>query len=346
MLALSSSFTLADCSIVGNCSVSRGAGLYLEQSAFCGRRCTISHNEANDSFSSGGGIFASGHSSSVLLTQCMISDNRAAEFAGVNISGGAYASLSDCIITGNWVDGCRSSGRIELMNCTVSDNRGVGVACSGECRMENCIIRGNWGSWSCGISTSGTPTQIVNCLIYENGWTGNGGGVQSFFSSPLLQQCTIARNLGDGGSAVYSAFAEPEVVDCVIWGNSFPAIGFDIVGDIRICWSDVQGSWEGVGNIDSDPLFVDPEDGDFRLRVGSPCIDSASINGPETDILGTPRPIDIPGVGREGPGAFDMGAYEFQPPIQDPRSDINEDGVVNAMDLLILLQDWQKVTGP
>ena len=57
----------------------------------------------------------------------------------------------------------------------------------------------------------------------------------------------------------------------------------------------MQGGWEGEGNIDSDPLFVDPENGDFTLQSNSPCID-AGDPGSEYDPDGT---------------IADMGAYYF-----------------------------------
>ena len=85
---------------------------------------------------------------------------------------------------------------------------------------------------------------------------------------------------------------------------------------------------------------------------GSPCIDSASTTGPATDLDGHPRPFDVPGVGTDGPGAFDMGAYEFTilptpaPTFVNERSDIDGNDRVDAVDLLILLGDWMKTTGP
>ncbi|MCA9432047.1 MAG: hypothetical protein KC940_16160, partial [Candidatus Omnitrophica bacterium] len=96
------------------------------------------------------------------------------------------------------------------------------------------------------------------------------------------------------------------------------------------------------GNIDADPLFVDPKNGDYRLRYGSPCIDAGAETDLMTDLDGNPRPVDIIGLGCDGPDTFDMGAYEFQ----SPRSDLNGDGYVNHLDLMILQQDWGKVSGP
>jgi len=100
------------------------------------------------------------------------------------------------------------------------------------------------------------------------------------------------------------------------------------------------------GNINADPLFVNPEEGDFRLQANSPCIDTGTSVGLFQDIDGNPRPLDVPGVGIDGEGAFDIGAYEFQGPFRNSRTDINEDGAVNAQDLCLFLQDWGKVSGP
>jgi len=57
---------------------------------------------------------------------------------------------------------------------------------------------------------------------------------------------------------------------------------------------------------------VDPANGNFRHRVGSPCIDTgANAKAPEDDIEGTARPQDGNG---DGLAIVDMGAYEVAGP--------------------------------
>lgn len=58
----------------------------------------------------------------------------------------------------------------------------------------------------------------------------------------------------------------------------------------------------GPNDFTAEPQFVDPANGDYRLKPGSPGIDAgATIDEIKTDLLGTPRP--------QGK-AFDVGAYE------------------------------------
>jgi hypothetical protein len=59
----------------------------------------------------------------------------------------------------------------------------------------------------------------------------------------------------------------------------------------------------GTANISADPLFVDPAQGNYQLRIGSPAIDSATSSN-AVDIVGTPRPQGL---------GYDMGAYEMYP---------------------------------
>ena len=58
------------------------------------------------------------------------------------------------------------------------------------------------------------------------------------------------------------------------------------------------------GNIRSDPLFVNPQGGDFHLQIRSPCIDAGTDTAsdlPDSDFDGEPR---IQGI------HCDMGADE------------------------------------
>ena len=62
---------------------------------------------------------------------------------------------------------------------------------------------------------------------------------------------------------------------------------------------------DGEGNINTDPLFVDPGNGDFTLSDGSPCIDTgtADIDGDGeediTDYTGSSPDMGAPMSGEE-----------------------------------------------
>ncbi len=75
------------------------------------------------------------------------------------------------------------------------------------------------------------------------------------------------------------------------------------------------------GNINNDPLFVDPS-GNFRLDVGSPCIDTGLVGALPQDTFDLdgdgnviePLPLDLDGNERVVGIEVDMGAYEFDVP--------------------------------
>ena len=121
--------------------------------------------------------------------------------------------------------------------------------------------------------------------------------------------------------------------------------------------SDVQGGWTGAGsgNIDADPMFLDPDNGDYQLLPGSPCIDAANNiavpAGITTDLGGNSRFVDdlntpdcqqAPGTCGDPP-VVDMGAYAFQsgaPCPWDCDSGESIDGTVGIVDFLTLLGQW------
>ena len=115
---------------------------------------------------------------------------------------------------------------------------------------------------------------------------------------------------------MYNVFAFPTVTNCTFWEDTDAAIYNDDFAEPIVTYSNVEGGYPGTGNIDADPLFVDPDIGDLHLGAGSPCIDAA--NGPVApghDMDGNGRfdDPDSPNTG-VGPPWADMGAYEYQPP--------------------------------
>jgi len=133
------------------------------------------------------------------------------------------------------------------------------------------------------------------------------------------------------------------VTNCILWGDSPDEISG---GTPAVSYSDIQGGFPGTGNIDMNPLFVDPEDGDLHLLPGSPCIDAANnIAVPSeitTDLDGNPRFVDNPYVvdtGLGDPPIVDMGAYELC--LWDCGGD--HDGNVGIVDFLGLLSQWDQV---
>ena len=140
----------------------------------------------------------------------------------------------------------------------------------------------------------------MNCMITGNTASADGGGIFcNNTSSPIITNCTISENFTDSrGGGIYSDFSSiPTITNCILWGD-YPE---EISGSPSAIYSNVQGGWEGEGNIDVDPLFIDPESDDFHLTVYSPCIDVGTDAGVYEDIDGDPRPFGY---------WFDMGSDE------------------------------------
>ena len=264
---------------------------------------------------------------------------------------------------------CESSDPT-ILNCVFVNNHsreGGALYClNANPTISECEFRGNTGEHGGGMFNIGANPTVTNCTFTNNAveffgggmdnnlanptvtncaFSGNsarfGAGMYNRSRSPTLTNCTFSENSAESGGGMYTRFSNPEMNNCILW-NDRPDESVDVDGALTtVRFSDVQGGWPGQGNIDADPLFVDPANGDYRLSAGSPCIDAADNRafppGILTDLAGKWRFVDDPATpdtgvpgGAGGPDIVDMGAYEFQ--ACDP-CDMNCDGDVNALDI-------------
>jgi len=238
---------------------------------------------------------------------------------GGPFGGGICCNLSDPTIANVRILGCRSSA--------FAFGFGGGLLCEySSPALSNCLIVGNTVSGSFG---------------------GAGGGIGCYsYSNPVIRNTTISGNSASAGGGLDAwGFSNPNVSNCIFWGSSAgtgPEIalrgGSESPASLTISYSDVAGGMASAyvqqnctldwreGNIDADPLFVDPdndpntwEDHDYRLLSGSPCINAGSnyaTNHTSTDIEGDQRIQHC---------RVNMGAYEspHPPTVFD---DCNENG--------------------
>lgn len=204
-----------------------------------------------------------------------------------------------------------------VTNCTFSGNMaeygGGMLNHTSSPTVTNCTFSGNSSTWFGGGMLnmySSSPT-VTNCIFSGNSSVqSHGGGMCNVGSSPLVTNCAFSTNLAAEGGAMSNTFGSaPSVTNSILWGDSLPEI-LNEESEPVVTHSDVQGGYDGIGNIDADPHFLDPGPGNYHLRPGSPCIDVGDNDAPSLpvyDFEGDDRILDGNG---DGTAIVDMGVDE------------------------------------
>ena len=184
--------------------------------------------------------------------------------------------------------------------------------------LTNVTISNNTANWGGGMHLSNSNPTLTHVTI-SNNQALQGGGMRLVSSDPILTNVTISNNTANnGGGGMYLNFANPIMTNSIIWDNSPQSI-YTSSGTPLITYSDIEGGWEGEGNIDDNPQFTDPDNGDYTLMETSPCIDTGTIIE-DMEYCG-----DAP----------DMGAYEYcEEECGAELADVTGDGQINVLDLV------------
>ncbi len=287
-------------------------------------RCTFLQNSA---LAHGGGMFNLNNTSNSVVSNCRFVENHVGgsgqgRGGGMANFDGASPTINECAFTGNttvFLDGAGLSNEFgsspTLTNCSFTSN-----------------VAGDNGGGVFSYNQS-HPT-FANCTFSRN-TARNGGGMSNNGSiAPILVNCTFSGNTAsnNGGGMASSSNSRPELTNCIFWNNT-DGSGTGEPAQIHVATSPLPivnysfiqgltGAFGGIGNIGAtpgDPLLVDPDNGDFRLAAGSPCIDAGDNSSVSstvtTDLNGNPRLSDDPDTPDSGDGTapiVDMGALEFQ----------------------------------
>ncbi len=290
-------------------------------------------------------------------------------FAGKNISLRSlcdhdWACIERTIIDGNNTDNpVVSFSGVEDSNCIISgftitgaNHSGYGGAISGngtKAVIQFCNLTGNYAAKGAGVHY--VDGLITNCKINNNSSSLVGGGICSCLGN--IYNCIITNNhAADSGGGIFNC--DGDIINNTIAGNVAGISG----GAIRHCggsitnniiwlndapnspaiqdsnhptYCSLQESSAGEGNIFTYPLFIDVNNGNFHLPIHSDCIDAGDNNS-------IPSNPDIDNEQRiftfrlEGAPRIDIGADE----VTTRKSDFNQDGTVNSLDLSILVNEW------
>jgi parallel beta-helix repeat protein len=181
-----------------------------------------------------------------------------------------------------------------LMNVTVTGNSsftGGGIYCWSNSNplLKDVTVTGNSTDlYGGGIYCYESSPDLSNVTITGNSASDAGGGFYCYNNSgPTLTNVTISDNMAsDAGGGFYCAsFSGPSLMNSIFWNNLPQEIyffGFHEPCSITVSFSDIQGGeaeietngngtvyWE-EGNLDSDPLFCNPDSGDYTLAANSP----------------------------------------------------------------------------
>ena len=128
--------------------------------------------------------------------------------------------------------------------------------------------------------------EIQNSVISNNHANVEGGGIKFTGSSPNINFCTIANNSSSvcaGG--IVAVYDQVNIRNSIIYGNDVSSLCTIQGGSFDVSYSNIEGGFEGESNIDSSPLFCDPNGNDFSLAQNSSSI-SAGEFGSNMGALG------------------------------------------------------------
>ena len=283
----------------------------------------ISHSTLRGNFSREHGGALNAEHSTVTMHDCDVSHNQTyTELDTVYFMYGGGLRFINCEVdltdmNFHHNDGHNAiGGALSLDSCSVSIDR---------CRFEH--NHGVNGGGLYLIRSYDNPCRIANSLFANNISSHFGGGLAICDASPEVSNLTVTGNLSVGvncGGIFFYQNSSPVLRNCIVYGNTCES---QVSGDVQMwIWTYddhvpsfrnclIEYGLEGIAGhdivrvyedcLDEDPVFAQPDDENYRLGEGSPCINTGLTW--EADLTAH----DLDRSWRVCNNIIDMGAYEY-----------------------------------
>ena len=204
---------------------------------------------------------------------------------GINLIN-ASPTLENLTITNN--HGTRGGGlsansNIKMVDINITNNssnsRGGGVHFNySNASLVNVTVDNNSSVYGGGIYLNNSHINLENSGIVNNSSSSGGGGIYLSNSDPSLASVTLTDNYSSFGAELYAYNSNLNLVNSIIWGHENQIDLQDNTASLSATYSDIRGGWSGTGNIDSNPLFCNPDSANYSFAENSPCL-GAGENG-------------------------------------------------------------------
>ena len=340
MINVSSAPTISNCTFSANHAPLEGGGICNNAASPTITNCTFSGNTTTQA---GGGI-ANVAGSAPVISGCTFSENKSDNGGSGIFNANASPTITNCVFQKNSVSlnpqYVGSGGAMRnynafpvISNCSflenyANNNGGAMYNQQSSPTLRSCMFSGNstagQGGAVANIAES-NPT-FINSSFFNNSGGYTGGAIHNNTgTSSSFINCTIAGNRAetiDGGGGIYSLSSLPLIIaNSIISGNvkgSNNTVSNIVYSTppadplVSTSYSLIQGlaadPSKGILNGALDPMFEEPSVGNFRLKTGSPAIDTG-LNDLFPNLASTTT--DLAGNHRLSGSVIDMGAYEY-----------------------------------
>jgi len=278
-----------------------------------------------------GGAFYIRDYSDIEISYCLITDNKT-RYAG----GGLYIWNSDINLNNTKIVNNTATGYCDNWGMEYSGEGGGIFLVNSNLDIKDCLIAANetylgeMGNTGVAIYSSFSSVNLINCQLYDNE-AYSSDTIYLRRSNLNIYNSIISKHDFYNGNVIFAADSTNiSLLNTIIYHNTGNNVRFSSWGVSNTFYADyscIEGGensiihiyngtvyWE-ENNIEDDPLFVDPEIGDFHLQAESPCINSGTPSGWIVPALNLSinELLGYDSIDEN----YDIGCYEYQEYLLD-----------------------------